>query len=766
MIDQCGYTQSVTDPTHARGNTLDLIITPSSSNIVASKPRTTILFSDHFAVECNLNLRSPRPPTRNISYRKLCNIDKDSFSTDLITNLCSCDTISDFNSNVLSVLDTHAPQHTRTVTDRINQPWYNREITVARRDLRKRERQDCKDFIIFRNNYRNLLHRTKREFYQRSIQTIADSKNNSKALYNITNTLIGKVRKSVLPSCTSDVKLCEEFRSFFATKVQQIHTKIKKSNPRSLSPTLSSCQHAYLNSFPIVTVPDTVVLIKAMKPKSCVLDPIPASIFKEYATQIAPAVRAIVNTSICSGTVPVELKESIITPIYKKKQLPINELSSYRPVAQMPFIAKLLERHVSKHLRIFLENNNINDLFQSAYRPNHSTETAVVKIFSDICLSLSQRRDVVLCLLDLSSAFDTLHHGILIQRLAEIGIRDKALEWFRSYLEGRTTSVKVNNSRSSPDVMKYGVPQGSVLGPTLFNVYSRPLGDVMLKYGISYHMYADDSQLYIDFSSCDEETAMANLQLCIQEIKTWLRDNFLLLNEKKTEVVKFGREFTGNHLQIGEASICSSSSATSLGCTLDSSLNMSLHASRVCKSANYYLHCIRKIRNFLTLDACKLLVHSLVTIRLDYCNAVFCGARNDVIRQLERVQRRAARVVCRKYNDHSSVTELMWGLHWLPIRARIQYKLLLLVHKAFIGGSPPYLADMMITRNTTRSTRSSHRVNLLVVPHHGVNKYSEKAFAVAGPRLWNELLTDELRGCSSLDTFKKKLKTLLFQKHY
>ena len=113
-----------------------------------------------------------------------------------------------------------------------------------------------------------------------------------------------------------------------------------------------------------------------------------------------------------------------------------------------------------------------------------------------------------------------------------------------------------------------------------------------------------------------------------------------------------------------------------------------------------------------------------------------------------------------------AVTELMWGLHWLPIRARIQYKLLLLVHKAFIGGSPPYLADMMITRNTTRSTRSSHRVNLLVVPHHGVNKYSEKAFAVAGPRLWNELLTDELRGCSSLDTFKKKLKTLLFQKHY
>ena len=106
----------------------------------------------------------------------------------------------------------------------------------------------------------------------------------------------------------------------------------------------------------------------------------------------------------------------------------------------------------------------------------------------------------------------------------------------------------------------------------------------------------------------------------------------------------------------------------------------------------------------------------------------------------------------------------MWGLHWLPIRARTQYKILLLVYKAFTNGSPTYLADMMTSCNPVRSTRSSHKVNLLVVPHQKSNKYSEKAFAVVGPRLWNELLTDELRGCNSVDTFKKKLKTMLFKK--
>ena len=155
---------------------------------------------------------------------------------------------------------------------------------------------------------------------------------------------------------------------------------------------------------------------------------------------------------------------------YKKKQLDVNDLSSYRPISQLPLTTKILERHVTMTMRRYLDDHGINDMFQSAYRPNHSTETALVKIFNYISLALGTGKKVVLCLLDLSAAFDTLKHSVLIDRLREIGLQDKALEWFQLYLSDRRMTVKIKEHVSELQVVKYGVPQGSVLGPMLFNV--------------------------------------------------------------------------------------------------------------------------------------------------------------------------------------------------------------------------------------------------------------------------------------------------------
>ena len=178
---------------------------------------------------------------------------------------------------------------------------------------------------------------------------------------------------------------------------------------------------------------------------------------------------------------------------------------------------------------------------------------------------------------------------------------------------------------------------------------------------------------------------------------------------------------------------------------------MSGHTASMCKSANHHLRCIRKIRNCIPIEACNLLVHSLVTSRLYYSNALQCGARDDVIKQLERVQRIAARAVCKKYtNDHSSMTDLLWGLHWLPIKARVQYKILLLVYKSLNVGTPPYLEVLLTRKSFCRVTRTSQKVNILNIPAHSKGRHSMKAFSVVGPTMWNELLTNKLKECTSV----------------
>ena len=264
-------------------------------------------------------------------------------------------------------------------------------------------------------------------------------------------------------------------------------------------------------------------------------------------------------------------------------------------------------------MRRYLDDHGINDMFQSAYRLNHSTETALVKIFNDISLALGTGKKVVLYLLDLSAAFDTLKHSVLIDRLREIGLQDKALEWFQSYLSDRRMAVKIKEHVSELQVVKYGVPQGSVLGPILFNVYCLPLTTLIRKYGVSYHVYADDTQVYVECDKNDSSSAYATLYACINDIKEWLSSNFLLLNDKKTELIEYNSNGLNqnNHLVIGNTVIDTQPCVTNLGCVLDVGLVMSGHAARMCKSAYHHLRCIRKIKNCIPMEACKLLAIQL-----------------------------------------------------------------------------------------------------------------------------------------------------------
>ncbi len=340
-------------------------------------------------------------------------------------------------------------------------------------------------------------------------------------------------------------------------------------------------------------------------------------------------------------------KQARVSPLLKKPALNPALLENYRPVSLLPFIAKSLERVVFNRLSLFLAQNNILDNNQSGFRSGHSTETALLSVTEALRLARAASKSSVLILLDLSAAFDTVNHQILMSILRKMGISGTALLWFESYLSDRSFRVSWRGEVSKSQLLATGVPQGSVLGPLLFSIYMSSLGSVIQKHGFSYHCYADDTQLYFSFQP-DDPTVTARIAACLSDISSWMMDHHLQLNLAKTELLVFSTNPSLHHnfsIQLGSSTITPSRTARNLGVVIDDQLSFTDHIATTARSCRFALYNIRKIRPFLSEQAAQLLVQALVLSRLDYCNALLAGLPACTIKPLQLIQNAAARVV-------------------------------------------------------------------------------------------------------------------------
>ena len=610
------------------------------------------------------------------------------------------------------------------------------------------------------------MEQARREYYT---DFITENSTDQRRLFNAANLLLGRSRDELYPPHTDPATLSNDFGRFFVQKIANIRSKLDEDEPRMHSSTEEE-PFTYtgqpFTKFEPVTLASVRNLITSSPSKTCANDPVPTRVVKDCLDELLPVISSMVNLSLENGHFPDAWKEALVKPKLKKSGMDLVK-KNYRPVSTLPLLSKLTEKAVTKQTVHHMTSHGLFPALQSAYRQSHSTETALLRVRNNILMNMNKQHVTLLVFLDLSAAFDTVDHSILLRRLkCTFGLNGNALDWFRSYLTDRSQRVVIENTRSNKFDLKSGVPQGSCLGPLLFSIYTSDLFTIVSRHLPAVHCYADDTQLYLAFKPEDratQDTAIAAMEACIRDIRQWMTRVKLMTNDGKTEFLVIGTkpQLEKVHtdtcsLTIGDSEISPSEDPIrNLGSWFDSNFTMRSHVTKTCKAALYHLYNINRIRRFLSRELTESLIYAFVTSRLDYCNALLYGVPNNLIYKLQRVQNAAARLVFRAPR-FCHITPLFVELHWLPVKFRIDFKIILITFKVLNGKAPKYLFELLsLKSNSSYSLRSNNKLLLSPPTIKTLPTLGDRAFAAAAPKLWNSLPL-ELRNITKV---KQKLKS-------
>ncbi|KAF7252893.1 putative RNA-directed DNA polymerase from transposon BS [Varanus komodoensis] len=618
-----------------------------------------------------------------------------------------------WNGEMTRAVDTIAPKRPLPPGRARSSPWYTPELRAMKQVGRRLERRwrksrDESDRTHLRAHYRAYavaVRAAKKRFFSASI---ASSQCRPAELFRVVQGLVrpGPKEDLIPPSKTR----CDDFVRHFREKIAQIRHELDTTIDSEVSketPMLPSGPDL-LDEFQLLRPDDVDKVLGRVRPTTCLLDPCPSWLINDSKHGIGTWILEVVNASLREGRVPAPLKEAVVRPVLKKASLDPEMATNYRPVANIPFLGKVLERVVAGQLQALLDETDYLDPLQSGFRPGYGTESALVALYDDLCREKDRGSASLLVLLDLSAAFDTIDHGILLDRLAGLGVGGTALQWFRSYLNGRFQKVVLGDYGSAPWQLCHGVPQGSILSPLLFNIYMKPLGEVIRRCGLRNHQYADDTQLYLSFSTNPGE-AVAVLNRCLAEVMGWMRANKLKLNPDKTEVLLVGGSGFGEgelNLVLNGVALPLRDKVRSLGVLLDPELSLEAQVTAVARSAFLQLRLIHQLRPYLENDCLATVTHALVTSRLDFCNALYVGLPLTTVRILQLVQNRAARLLTGT-GRYVHMTPVLRQLHWLPIEVRAQFKVLVMTYKALNGLGPGYLKERLHPYMPSRPLRSA-----------------------------------------------------------
>ena len=775
LTSSFGLSQFVVGPSNKFGHTIDLLF--ANSHEFDFNPIQPVDYSlgDHFPIffEFPNKSKTTTSKKRTVTFRDIKSLDVPSFASYLATSLNSSlgglndnvsfsELLGVYNATITSVFDNHAPAQSRTFSSAAETPpWLDAEYKSNRATRRRLERgwkksglrADKKAYTGQRELCANMSKQKRIEYFHNLIKS---KRGDQRALFKTVNTISGSGKsQKVLPNHDNSKGLADRFNHFYLNKVAQLRTNIPSTQTNvtdsAFSGTIMDCLRP-------ATVQELRKILKESGIKTSFNNILPASLLQQVIEELLPHLCDLVNKSLATGSVE-GLKESIVVPLLKKTGLDPEILKNYRPVADLVFLSKLSERVVSIRFEEHMCINKLQSKYEHGYKKFHSTETLLLPLINEALSAFDNNLAFILLLIDLSAAFDTVDIDLLLHILeSDLGITGIALNWFESFLKGRNQRVIIENTLSDSLKVDFGVPQGSVLGPVLFNVYIRSLYEIIETQGFCTSGYADDNNARQSFA-LHFQYDVINLQLpaLMDKIKNWMHSHFLKINPDKTEIIVFlpnslKDENTINGTFLDGDCIRFSHVVKNLGYNLDRHLSMESQVNSIVSHCFKLIGDVARIRDLLSDSDTVSLMHAIVSSRMDYCNSLFYGIEKRLIFKLQKVQNAAARLISKR-RKCESVRDVLKELHWLPVRQRIIFKLLLLTFKILNGMAPENLSCLI-------SVRDADAVLLNNVYYNTV--YGRRSFSYIAPRYWNAL-PFHIRSVGSIDIFKRHTKTILFQ---
>ena len=774
--------------TETSATIIDNILTNCESIINSTILVTDI--SDHFptVLISNLSLYDKNQHKNKCFYKRLYNDDnvlklKKYLSElkweELFDNINAEDDYSKFVTKFQELYDECIPlkKCTSKPKKEPRSPWITKGLLCSINTKNKLYKQylRCPSIVnhqlfkTFRNKLHGLLRKSKRLYFFKKFEQI---KGNMRQTWKTINNVLGRAQKQGLSNqfkrntgtiITDPTVISNEFNDFFVNVGPALASQIHNTGKNYYDYLNSPCQTSIFMK-PIVETEIMKIISKFDQNKSAGHDDIGNFIVKKVANEICHPLALIFNLSLLTGNVPDQLKIAKVIPIFKKDDADI--FSNYRPVSVLPCFSKVLERLVFNRCIEFIDKNNLLNEKQFGFRANHSTNMAIMQLVDKINNAVEQSKTTLGVFLDLSKAFDTIDHDILLYKLELYGFRGVVKEWFKNYLSDRKQYVKYNDNTSELKNIICGVPQGSILGPLLFILYINDITNTSAI--LEFILFADDTTILYSSKHIVNELSLINREL--SEVSNWFKANKLSVNASKTNYMIMGtpkmtamKTPDNSTLQpnidiiLDDTKLQRVAKTKFLGVIIDENLTWKDNIDGITKTISRNIGVINKVKYFLPERILHTLYCTLVLPYVNYGILVWGSACKMYLEKLHKLQKWAVRSISNShYRSHSK--PLFYKYNILNIYDAYKLEVGVFMYKYFSGSLPNIFDDFFTKRSDIHNyhTRNSNNYNQT----RNKKVFSDQAVRTTGPILWNSL-NDHLKNVTSVNHFRNKYKATL-----